>query len=74
LKAIRSIFSSYGLSSGEQYLGLAQMVDDLLDGKSLPGHLVTPFLQGSRRSDSLTKHLDPVIGMVFDRRGAKGPD
>jgi hypothetical protein len=50
------------------------MVDDLLDGKSLPGHLVTPFLQGSRRSDSLTKHLDPVIGMVFDRRGAKGPD
>jgi len=51
-----------GLFSGEHYLGLAQMVDDLLDGKSLPGHLVTRFFQGPRRADSLTKHLDPVLG------------
>jgi hypothetical protein len=50
-----------GLSSGGHYLGVAQMVDDLLDGKSLPGQLVTPFLPGPGRPDSLTKHLDPVI-------------
>ena len=44
------------------YLGLAQMVDNLLDGKSLLGHLITPFFQGPRRPTSLTKHLDPVKG------------
>jgi hypothetical protein len=51
-----------GLSSGEQYLSLAQMVDNLLDGKSLLGHLVTPFFQGPTCTASLTKHLDPVKG------------
>ncbi len=50
------------LFDGNAEVGLAQMVDDLLDGKSLLGHLVTPFFQGPRRPDSLTKHLDPVKG------------
>jgi len=27
---------------------IAQVVDDLLDRKSLPGHLLTPFLAGPR--------------------------
>ncbi len=50
------------LALSQEHLCLAQVVEDLLDRKSLPGHLLTPFLARPRWLKSLPQHLDLVKG------------